>query len=112
MPKTCILCKNYLKTTEYAYSYHTSTRFRIRETVDCNSKNVIYIINDKICNVSSVGYTTDSMNVRFTNHKSHIKYNKRFCEVSKHFAHNISFHHLNKSSQKDYDNCLKNRLKL
>ena len=99
MQKQCILCKNYLLKTEYAYSYHTSTRFRICENIDCNSKSVIYVINDKICEVSSGRYTADNMKIRFTNHKSHIKFDKRFWKVSKHFADNIHFHQLDKSSQ-------------
>ena len=88
--------KKYLLKTEYAY---TSTRFIIRENIDCNSKSVIYVINDKICKVSSVGYTADNMKIRFTNHKSHIKFDKRFWKVSNHFADNIHFHQLEKSSQ-------------
>ena len=53
---------------------------------------MIYIINYDVCKISSVGYTADSadnMKTRFTNHKSHIKYNKRLCEVSKHFSDNL-----------------------
>ena len=110
--KRCVLCKNYLMKTEYAYSYHTSKEFRIQQTINCNSENVIYIINDKICKVSSVGYTADNMKTRFTNHKSHIKYNKRFCEVSKHFADNVNFHKLDKSSLSKYDNCLKQQIEV
>ena len=38
------------------------------------------------------------MKTRFTDHKSNIKYNKRLCEVSTHFADNLILHTLDKSS--------------
>ena len=85
----CLLCKNYLLKTDNAYSHQTSTKYKIKDIIYCNSINVIYIINDNVCKISSVGYTADNMKTRITNHKSHIKYNKRLCEVSKHFSDNL-----------------------
>ena len=72
----------------YIYIY---TQYTIKDIIDCNSRNVIYISNDNVCKISSVGYTADNMKTRFTNHKSHIKYNKRLCEVLKHFSDNFNF---------------------
>ena len=43
------------------------------------------------------------MKTCLTNHKSHIKYNKRLCEVLKHFSDNLFFHSLDKSSHLKYD---------
>ena len=71
--------------------------------IDCLTRNVIYLINDNICKISSVGYTADNMKTRFANHKSHIKFNKRLCEVSKHIADNLILHELDKSSYMKYD---------
>ena len=51
--------------------------FKIKSVIDCLTRNVIYLINDNICKISSVGYTADNMKTRFANHKSHIKFNKR-----------------------------------
>ena len=68
---------------------------------------MIHIINDNVCKISSVGYTADNIKTRFTNHKSHIKYNKRSCEVLKHFSDNLILHTLDKSSHLKYDNSLK-----
>ena len=84
--KRCVLCENYLVETEYAYSYQTDSKFIIRNVVDCSTRNIVYIIIDNLCKISSVGYTADNMKTGFTNHKSHIKYNKRLCEVSKHMT--------------------------
>ena len=104
--KRCVLCKNYLIKSDYAYSHQTETKFRIKSVIDCNTRNIIYIINDNICKISSVGYTADTMKTRFTNHKSHIKFNKRLCEVSKHMADNLILHELDKTSQSNYDKSL------
>ena len=65
-----------------------------------------------MCKVSSVGCTADALKVRFRNHKSHIKYNKRLCEVSKHFADNQILHVLDKSSPSNYDECLKSQIEV
>ena len=60
-----------------------------------------------MCKISSVGYTADNIKTRLANHKSHIKSNKRLCEISKHIADNSNWHQLDKSS---YSNCV-NKLK-
>ena len=52
------------------------------------------------------------MKNRFTNHKSHIKYNKRLCEVSKHFSDNLVLHTLDQSSHLKYDNSLKEQIEV
>ena len=52
------------------------------------------------------------MKTRFTNHKSHIKYNKRLCEVSKHFLDNLILHTLANSSHLKYDNSLKEQIEV
>ena len=52
------------------------------------------------------------MKTRFTNHKRHIKYNKRLCELSKHFSDNLILHTLDKSSQLKYDNSRKEQIEV
>ena len=69
-------------------------------------------INDKICKVSNVGCTTNSTNVRFRNHKSHIKHNRFTCEISKHFSENSAIHYLDKSNGKLYDDSLKEHIEI
>ena len=72
--KRCLLCKKIFIKTDKAYSHQTNTKYKIKDIIYCNSINVIYIINDNVCKISSVGYTADNMKTRITNHKSHIKY--------------------------------------
>ena len=92
--KRCLLCKKYLLKTDKAYSHQKNTKYKIKGIFCCNSINGIYIINDYVCKISSVGYTADNTKTRITNHKSHIKYSKRLCEVSKHFSDNFILHNL------------------
>ena len=110
--KGCNLCKNFLVSTKTFSSYHTNEIFSINETVDCNTDNVVYLINDKICKISNVGCTTNATNVRFRNHKSHIKHNRYTCEISKHFSENSAIHNLDKSNCKLYDNSLKEHIEI
>ena len=110
--KKCNLCKNFLKESDIAYSYHTNSVFRIKGALDCDTENVIYIINDTICELSSIGCTADSMKVRFRNHKSHIKYARRTCEVSVHFSENHGVHSFDKTTPKSYDSSLKDQLEV
>ena len=110
--KLCNLCKNYLIKTVYSYSHQTNSRFKIKNYIDCDTKYVIYVFNDNICKISSVGYTADCMKVRFPNHKSHIKHNRRTCEISKHFADNLMIHELDKSTNLNYDNSLKSQIEV
>ena len=110
--KKCDLCKNFLKTTKTVYSFHTNSVFTINQLLDCDSMNLIYIINDLICKISSVGCTADSMKVRFRNHKSHIKCGYRNCEVAAHFADNRVMHHLDTSSCKSYTTSLKGHIEV
>ena len=82
MYKNVVSCKNYLLKTDKAYSHQTNTKFTVKDVIDCNSKNVIYITNDNACKMSSVRRTADNMKARFTNNLSHVKYTKRLCKVS------------------------------
>ena len=67
--KTCTLCKNFLLESKTFTSPKTSQSFKIRSHIDCNTKNVIYLILDLKCTeIFYIGYTTDCMAVRWTNH--------------------------------------------
>ena len=70
------------------------------------------IINDLVCKVSSVDCTSDCFKVRFRNHKSHIKHERRSCEVSCHFTENRALHSLDRSSTKAYTDSLSEQLEI
>ena len=110
--KKCVLCKNYLRTTTTITSYHTNSVFPIVDNVDCNTKCIIYLINDLICKRSYTGCTTDSAKTRFANHKSHIKFGRNNCLVSKHFADNENWHPLDRSTFANFDKCLNEQIEI
>ena len=50
--------------------------------------------------------------MRFRNHKSHIKHERRTCEVSSHFTDNRTIHILDRSSTKTYTDSLSKQLEV
>ena len=66
----------------------------------------MYIVNDMKCELSYVGCTSDSLKVRFRNHKSHIKTRRRTCELSCHFIDNECMHNLDRTTTKLYTSTL------
>ena len=63
----------------------TGELVNINQTIKCTDKHVIYVITDLVCNRQNVGRTDDTMRIRFSNHKSHIKSNAQSCRVAIHF---------------------------
>ena len=110
----CKLCKLYLEETKVAWSYHTNETFRLKSTLTCTTPNVIYAIHDKVCKLSYIGYTGDEdIHRRWANHKSHIKQNRKTCELASHFIKNSnSCHKLTRSDLKKYDEELQGQLGL
>lgn len=108
----CTLCKNFLIESNVIKSPNTNQTFKIKSRLTCSTKNVIYLLHDKICNIIYVGYTTHDMASRWTRHKSHIKSKTETCEISKHFIqHANSNHKLNRNtSQSAYTESLKHQI--
>ena len=111
-PKTCTLCKNFLREAKTFTSPKTSQKFKIKSHIDCNTKNVIYLILDLKCNdIFYIGYTADCMAVRWRNHKSHIKKSIKSCELASHFISlSLTTHKIDKSSQASFTSELKEHL--
>ena len=107
---TCYFCKNYLRDSKTFTSYHTNQMFNISDTLTCNTKGVIYIIDCIKCMESYVGYTTGTMKTRFSNDKSHIKSNKRTCTIVDHY---LDYDHdLVYNPNKQYDETLGKHVKV
>ena len=81
----CDLCKNFLVNSQTFSSAQTGKTYFVRQKLSCNSSNVIYLVHCKKCNLQYVGSTTTEFKVRFRNHKSSMKTNKKTCEVAIHF---------------------------
>lgn len=110
--KGCTVCKNFLVVGKTFTSPNTTQTFRIKSRIDCNSKGVIYLINDKKCkDIFYLGYTDDTIKVRWANHKSHIKNCHKTCEIASHFIATANgVHKLDKSNQAVYTSQLSEHL--
>ena len=112
--KSCSICKNFLIESKSVTSSNTNQVYKIKSRITCDTKNVIYMIRDKVCdNVFYIGYTEDTIKVRWRNHKSHIKMNKKTCEIASHFTKLAgTVHKLIKTNQADYTASLSTQLEL
>ena len=54
----------------------------VRQKLSCNSTNVIYLVLCKKCNLQYFESTTTEFKIRFRNHKSTMKTNKKTFEVA------------------------------
>ena len=82
-PRACclLLCKLQGNTFQ---SVATKKSFKIRQNINCKSKNVIYLVTCVKCNIQGVGHYTQ-FNKRVANYFSHIKSITRDCEITCHF---------------------------
>jgi hypothetical protein len=88
--KRCKCCEN-IGTSSVVTSTDKKLTFPITENFNCNSKNVIYLITCKKCQIRYVGQTSRSLKERLNNHRSDIRLNKNTA-VAKHFnspQHNV-----------------------
>lgn len=110
--KKCVLCTNFLVESKIITSPNTNQTYSIKSHITCKTKNIIYMITDKICsNVIYIGYTGDDMCTRWRNHKSHIKMGYKTCEIASHFKRlESTVHKLDKSSQKTFTSDLSEHL--
>ena len=113
--KNCNLC-SFLLHTEYITSFSTKEKFKIKCNVHCNSKNVIYCINDINCKLQNVG-STINMKKRFCSYKSHIKSGCKGCNLYIHWHdRNINKPHLSTNpvpqKQNDFNTALKKEMQV
>ena len=78
----CDVC-NYLIVGDRFSSLTTDTSYTINRGFDCNSRNVVYLINCKVCGFQYVGSTTTKFRLRFNNHKSRLRAHSRMLAVDK-----------------------------
>ena len=68
--------------------------FQITKKLNCQSVNLIYLMECKTCEQSCVGYTTTNVPKRLSNTKSHIKKGIKSCKLDNHFIdvdHSLDF---------------------
>ena len=82
--KNCIDCKYLRDKGEYFYSNITKRRYKVRQNVNCQSKNVIYLVTCRRCKIQGVGETV-AFKSRMANYRSCIKNKRISCNIDKHF---------------------------
>ncbi|XP_064461611.1 uncharacterized protein LOC135371549 [Ornithodoros turicata] len=82
--RRCQICKSMQHTT---IAESTSSHFRvtIRANLDCNSSNVIYLLQCNACQAQYVGQTKTAFRIRFNNHRSDVTKEPNL-PVSRHFS--------------------------
>ena len=73
---------------ETFYSTVTKERYKIRQEIDCRSKNIIYLVSCCRCPMQGVGQT-EKFQARVYNYISHILKRKQTCGIVKHFMETI-----------------------
>lgn len=94
----CSWCRKIDSTTTFLDSKGERT-FKIYHKLDCHSAWLIYMIKCKICKLLYIGKSEIKCNIRFNNHRSHIRNSLNSCELSEHFLYNRRTHDF-RTSQK------------
>ena len=77
--------KQHLIPGKYFRCTVTKKSYAIRQHLDCNVRNVIYLITCNACQKQYVGSTTN-LKTRFANYKSNIKLVNKSCTCVQHFG--------------------------
>ena len=110
----CTFCDNFLIESKTFSSSKTKQIFTIKSYITCTTPNVIYVIYDKICaDIFYVGNTLNGTQIRWRNHKSHIKKGINKCEITNHFLKTSNtIHKLDKSNQNIFTSELSKHLEV
>ena len=61
----------------------TGTSYSINHRLDCNFRNVVYLVSCKVCGLQYVGSTTTKFRLRFNNHKSRLRAHSKMSDANK-----------------------------
>ena len=91
--QVCNACQNFLVPAKRIKRVTTGKSYKIRQSLSCRTDYVIYCAICTLCNKQCV-----SSSIKFrsclSNHKIHIKKNKRTCQLVNHFIGNSCSHTL------------------
>ena len=80
----CRICRDHMPVTKTFKSTTTGITFNIHQKLNCNSKNLIYLLTCKICGMQYIGETKTRFRERMNNHKAAIN-NGYDNSVARHF---------------------------
>ena len=73
------------KTTSHEFkSLRTGCRYKIRQNITCESKDIVYLVTCNKHNIQGVGCTKD-LKSRINKHMNHHKKENRSCGITEHF---------------------------
>jgi peptide-methionine (R)-S-oxide reductase len=83
----CVVCKDHLVEATTFRSDNTGELFTIRDSLDCESSNIIYMLYCDSCTQAQyIGETQNTLKDRFYKHRCHIRNKSGFCvNVVDHF---------------------------
>ena len=84
--RRCDVC-NFLENTNIFSDKNKENTYNIRSDLNCDSNNVVYLVNCKQCKIQYVGSTSTKFRTRFNNYKSaHKRYlsNKKINQINFH----------------------------
>ena len=67
-------------------SFKIGWTYFIKSDFQCTSSSVVYLVSCKRCHLRYVGSTKTEFKLRFRNHKSAMRTNKKTCEVAVHYS--------------------------
>ena len=78
----CAVC-DYLIQGDSFSSKVTGTSYSINHRLDCNSRNVVYLVSCKVRGLQYVGSTTTKFRLRLNNHKSWLRAHSKMSDANK-----------------------------
>jgi len=85
--KRCDSCNNFVDHVNSFKCNATGKTFKLRKSITCCSKNVIYMCYCTNCKLQGIGSTV-KWKARLSNYKSHVKKHVKSCNIARHFIEN------------------------
>jgi len=80
----CATCSIHASDADHFVNLHNKTKYPIKDTIYCNSKNLVYLISCNKCKKQYIGETGRTLRDRLNDHRSAIR-NKTKTPISIHF---------------------------
>ena len=87
--KNCAYCEMLRKTASHEFkSLRTGCRYKMRQNITCESKDIVYLVTCNKHNIQGVGCTTD-LKSRISNYMNHHQKKNASCSITEHFLQEV-----------------------
>ena len=86
--KNCMICKSLASSTTIKNNKKKNAKSKIRDFGTCQSRNLVYAVRCKKCDVLYVGQTGETLQKRMSKHRYDCKKRPSNCELAQHFHQN------------------------